>query len=53
MGAESASVAVNMIINFQHIKFDAFADYQINLSVDDVALATLPLKVCERRSVSV
>lgn len=47
MGPDVESVAVNLILNFQHIKFDEFADYQINLSVDDVALASLPVRVRE------
>ena len=45
MGADVGSVAVNLILNFQHVKFDAFADYQINLTIDGVALASLPLRV--------
>lgn len=45
MGVDVGSVAVNLILNFQHVKFDEFADYQINLSIDDVALASLPLRV--------
>ena len=45
MGEEIDSVAVNLILNFQHIKFEAYADYQINLAVDDVATASLPLRV--------
>ncbi|MEE9368104.1 MAG: hypothetical protein V3V05_04475 [Pontiella sp.] len=45
MGADVGSVAVNLILNFQNVKFDDFADYQINLSIDDVAMATLPLRV--------
>lgn len=47
MGVDVGSVAVNLILNFQHIKFDDFADYQINLSVGDMALASLPLRVRE------
>ena len=47
MGEDVESVAVNLILNFQHIKFDAYADYQINLSIDDVAMAVLPLRVRE------
>ncbi|VGO12185.1 hypothetical protein PDESU_00736 [Pontiella desulfatans] len=45
MGADVGSVAVNLILNFQHVKFDEYADYQINLAIDDVALAALPLRV--------
>lgn len=41
------SVAVNLIFNFHRIKFDAFADYQINLTIDDVSQGSLPLRVCE------
>lgn len=39
------SLAVNMVLNLQHLQFDAFADYQVNLSVDGVATASLPLRV--------
>ena len=45
MGADVDSVALNLILNFQNVKFDAFADYQINLDVDDVAMESLPLRV--------
>jgi len=45
MGVDVGSVAVNLILNFQHVKFDEFADYQINLAVDDVSQASLPLRV--------
>jgi len=45
MGEDAESVAVNLILNFHGVKFDAFADYQINLLVDDVVEATLPLRV--------
>ncbi len=47
MGADVESVAVNLILNFQHVKFDEFADYQINLAVDSIAMASLPLRVRE------
>lgn len=47
MGADVGSVAVNLILNFQHVKFSDFADYQINLTIDDVAMASLPLRVRE------
>jgi hypothetical protein len=47
MAADVDSVAVNLILNFQHVKFTAFADYQINLAIDDVSVATLPLRVRE------
>lgn len=45
MGEEVGSVAVNMILNFQNVKFDQFTDYQINLTIDDEAMASLPLRV--------
>ena len=45
MGDDIGSVAVNLILNFQNVRFDLFADYQINLSVDGMALASLPLRV--------
>ena len=47
MGNDVESVAVNLILNFQHLKFEVFADYQINLSIDGVAQASLPLRVRE------
>jgi len=47
MADEVESVAVNLILNFQHVKFESFADYQINLTVDDVSVASLPLRVRE------
>ncbi|WP_372845405.1 hypothetical protein [Pontiella sp.] len=47
MGNDVGSVSVNLILNFQNIKFDAYADYQINLAIDDVAMAALPLRVRE------
>ena len=47
MGGDIVSVAVNLILNFQHVKFDEFADFQINLTIDGVARASLPLKVCK------
>lgn len=45
MGADVSSIAVNLILNFQHVKFEEFADYQINLAIDNVAMASLPLRV--------
>ncbi len=45
MGDDIGSVAVNLILNFQRVKFDAFADYQINLTIDNVSMASLPLRV--------
>jgi hypothetical protein len=45
MGVEIDSVAVNLILNFQGIKFDAFADYQINLFVNEKNEASLPLHI--------
>ncbi len=47
MAPDVDSVAVNLILNFQHVKFEDFADYQINLAIDDVSAATLPLRVRE------
>ena len=45
MGSDVGSIAVNLILNFQHVKFDEFADYQINLAIDNVAMASLPLRL--------
>jgi hypothetical protein len=50
MGEDVESVAVNLILNFQHVKFAEFADYQITLAMDDVAMGTLPLRVREMPS---
>jgi len=47
MAADIESVAVNLILNFQHMKFESFADYQINLAIDDVSRSSLPLRVRE------
>lgn len=47
MAEDVESVAVNLILNFQHIKFDEYADYQITLAIDDVGMAVLPLRVRE------
>ncbi len=47
MAPDIESVAVNLILNFQHMKFETFADYQINLTIDDVSEASLPLRVRE------
>jgi hypothetical protein len=47
MADDVESVAVNLILNFQHVKFEAFADYQINLAIDDLSVASLPLRVRE------
>ena len=49
MGADIGSVAVNLILNFQHVKFNEFADFQINLQVDGIAMASLPLRVRQMR----
>lgn len=49
MGADVGSVAVNLILNFQNVKFDQFTDYQINLSIDGIATASLPLRVRQMR----
>jgi len=47
MADDIESVAVNLILNFQNVKFDEFADYQINLTIDGEAKASLPLRVRE------
>lgn len=47
MAPDVDSVAVNMILNFQHVKFESFADYQINLTIGDQSIASLPLRVRE------
>ncbi len=47
MADDVDSVAVNLILNFQHVKFKSFADYQINLTLDDQSVASLPLRLRE------
>ena len=47
MADDVDSVAVNLILNFQHVRFESFADYQINLALDDQSVASLPLRVRE------
>jgi hypothetical protein len=47
MASSVDSVAVNLILNFQHVKFEAFADYQVNLTVDGQSTSSLPLRVRE------
>jgi len=47
MADDIESVAVNLILNFQHVKFEEYADYQINLAVDNEMVASLPLRVRE------
>jgi hypothetical protein len=47
MADDIGSVAVNLILNFQNVKFEEFADYQINLAIDGEAKASLPLRVRE------
>jgi len=45
MGPDIDSVAVNLILNFQGLQFDAFDDYQINLFLDGQNEASLPLHI--------
>jgi hypothetical protein len=45
MGEDIDSLAVNLILNFQHLKFEHFDDYQLNLFVDGASLASLPLRL--------
>ena len=47
MAEDVGSAAVNLILNFQHIKFEEYADYQINLTIDNISMASLPLRVRE------
>lgn len=47
MAADVESAAVNLILNFQNVKFDAWQDYQINLTIDARSVASLPLRVRE------
>ena len=45
MADDVESMAVNLILNVQHIKFEEYADYQLNLTIEDVGMAVLPLRV--------
>lgn len=45
MPGVASSSAVNMILNLQGIKFNAFGEYMIALAVDGRAMASLPLFV--------
>ena len=40
-----SSTAINLILNMQRIKFDAFADYALLLELNGVEEASLPLRV--------
>ena len=44
-GEDVSSTAINLILNMQRIKFDAFADYALLLEVNKVEEASLPLRV--------
>lgn len=44
------SVAVNMILNFQNMRFEQFEDYQIDLKLDDRLMGSIPLRVREMPS---
>ena len=44
-GEDVSSTAINLILNMQRIKFDAFADYALILEVNNVEEAFLPLRV--------
>lgn len=41
------SVAVNMILNLQGLKFASFGEYAVDLSVDGAHMASLPLTVSQ------
>ena len=39
------SAAINLIVNFQQLKFDSFGDYSIDLAIDGRHESSLPLYV--------
>jgi hypothetical protein len=45
MADDAGSVAVNLILNFQNVKIEEYADYQIDLTIDNEAITTVPLRV--------
>jgi len=47
MADDVGSMAVNLILNFQNVKFKEYADYQIDLAIDGQSIASLPLRVRE------
>jgi hypothetical protein len=49
-GEDVSSTAINLILNMQRIKFDAFADYALILEVNHVEEAFLPLRVVALKS---
>lgn len=44
-GIPRTSIAVNMILNLQGLKFASFGEYAVDLSVDGVHTASLPLTI--------
>jgi hypothetical protein len=44
---ELSSVAVNLIMHIQRLKFEAFVEYALHLEVDHQIVATLPLTVAQ------
>jgi hypothetical protein len=45
MGEQSATAAVNLILNLQNIEFSRFGQYQIDLAIDGTVRASLPLHI--------
>ena len=45
MAPDVESIAVNLILNLQHLQLPEFADYQIDLAVDGERLGSLPLRL--------
>jgi len=42
-----ASTAVNLILNFNRLKFEKFGEYSVKLAIDGQAVRSLPLRVAE------
>jgi hypothetical protein len=46
----ASSCAINMILNLQSLKFERFGEYSIDLQVDGVQVASLPLFVWQMQA---
>lgn len=45
---ERDSVSVNLVLNIHQLRFEAFGDHAVDLSIDDRPEASLPLVVVQR-----
>ncbi len=48
MPPDRESLAINMVLNIQQLKFDRFDDYAVDLRIDGRPEASLPLVVVQR-----